>query len=154
MSKTTKHVAFPLLQCAMFSVELKEHVLFYNHAFLLIFDHTSKPCDLNATGRPLAGIAAKQTAPTRMNNSAARPLSILVPVGNSGFYSEFLVEKHDSKAYIKQYFAPNKLHYSEIERAKEKRLVEQENVTIPPPQVQLKVRTSITIAELLNPLQE
>lgn len=61
-------------------------------------------------------------------------------VGKSGYYSEFLLD--NSKAYIKTSFSPLKKHYSPIESAMKP--------AAEAPKVQ---RTSITIRELLNPVQ-
>lgn len=85
---------------------------------------------------------------------STRPNSVHIPVGNSGFYSEFIVEGKDSKACIKHYFASNKVHYSPIEMAQEQYREKQPASTMTVATVVVDkphVRTRVTIAELLNP---
>lgn len=107
------------------------------------------------------------------NNTTSIKNEITIPVGNSGFYSEFLIGSHGSKAYIKTSFSAKKIYYSEIEKAQasyreyeehvfnsgvlvdETILQENTNRTMLPTESlsTRQSRTSITIAELLNPVE-
>lgn len=101
-----------------------------------------------------------------------------VAVGATGFYTEFLLhDAHHSNAYIKNTFATTKKHFTEIERAVQKSM-HSKHLVLPKQQAEVpkhepvpviinerarnaaipsetKVqRTSITIAELLNPMEQ
>lgn len=93
--------------------------------------------------------------------------AIQVQVGTSGYYSEFLLETRNNKAYIKKRFPDKKINFSEIDKAQQllfEKPEEELKQSSPQPQPQqtrrLSVqdekprgRTKITIAELLNPIQ-
>lgn len=89
---------------------------------------------------------------TNINMSKVHTQQVVfaVPVGASGYYSEFLLA--DSNAYIKTTFAPSKKHYTEIEKAKQNMqtsFVPQQQQTT---SAQARpIRTRITLAEILNP---
>lgn len=105
------------------------------------------------------------------HNAQLKRDSVQVPVGNSGYYSEFLLDQKDSKAYIKNQFASNKIYYSAIDKAQEQyrdkkpqasySMAETTDIASAAPilpkeaesqqQVTRIIRTRITIAELLNP---
>lgn len=69
-----------------------------------------------------------------------------VPVGNIGFFSEFVLDGA-TNAYIKSSFAATKKHYTAIDNAIHTATV----ASLDAPKQTRVIRTSITIQELLNP---
>lgn len=85
----------------------------------------------------------KQTSFMSTANIVTTPNVVYaVPVGASGFYSEFLIAGNNG--YIKTKFAPSKKNYTVIDKAKQ-------NMIALKPQEEYRGRLKITIAELLNP---
>ncbi len=66
-----------------------------------------------------------------------------VPVGEAGYYSEFVLG--DSSAFIKTKFSPVKKHYTQVELAKATNKFEPEQAK------QQQGRKHISLKELLNP---
>lgn len=101
----------------------------------LTFFH-GKPCTEQAT-----------TIRTAMQPSVKLEKFQSVPVGNSGYVSEFILEGTAKAAYIKTSFNSTKKHYTALESAVAMARNEK-------PHVQRIVRTHISINELLNPMEK
>lgn len=90
--------------------------------------------------------AQPQSAKAAANMQQERATAMSVKVGNTGYFSEFIIGGQECKAYVKRAFNPTKVHFNAIEHAiAQQQHQEQAKVT---PRV---TRTHISIAELLNP---
>lgn len=107
----------------------------------------------------------QQTMMNSSNSIPSKPQTSSVAVGNVGYFSEFLLQSN-SKTYIKERFSPNKTKYNEIDKARatvfEMEKPKPTTIILAPmvPHVREQtiqpqprtIRTHITIAELLNPM--
>lgn len=79
-----------------------------------------------------------------------------VPVGNTGYFSEFVLDGYTS-AFIKTSFAPTKKHFSAIEQAiaESKAMPKHNHVQQQPEELENapKGRKHVSLKELLNPEQ-